>query len=241
MRTLILATRNSHKTMEIRAILRQPFRFCSINDFPRLPENVEDAGTFAGNATKKAVTLATWLAERPDLREANDAGEAFALADDSGLEVDALGGAPGVHSARFAALDHGGETNSPTAENNRKLLHLLKDVHREKRTARFRCVLALTPLVLGAAGPETNSPVCYADARELGTELFEGTCEGLIELTPRGKGGFGYDPLFVPVGYEQTFGELPEEVKNALSHRARALERLKAYFENIHARAKDPA
>jgi XTP/dITP diphosphohydrolase len=147
------------------------------------------------------------------------------LADDSGLEVDALNGAPGVHSARFAALDTGKLGNSPTADNNAKLLRLLKEVPLEKRTARFCCVLALTP-VLCSQG-RSASPVCYADEVELQTELFEGTCEGRIGLAPRGQGGFGYDPLFIPEGHEATFAELGEEVKNQMSHRAKALAKLK--------------
>jgi XTP/dITP diphosphohydrolase len=143
------------------------------------------------------------------------------LADDSGLEVDALGGAPGVHSARFAALDTSKQRNSTTAENNAKLLRLLHDVPLDKRTARFRCVVAMTPVLRSTN--ESASPVCYADELELQTELFEGVCEGRIGLTPCGRGGFGYDPLFIPMGYDHTFGELDEGIKNELSHRARAL------------------
>ena len=150
------------------------------------------------------------------------------LADDSGLEVDALNGAPGVHSARFAALDTGKPGNSSTPENNAKLLRLLGDLPLDRRTARFRCVLALTPVP--RPEPEGASPVCYAEEAELQTELFEGTCEGRIGFAPRGRGGFGYDPLFIPSGYEQTFGELSEEVKNRLSHRARALEKLRRWM-----------
>ena len=155
----------------------------------------------------------------------------FILADDSGLEVDALKGAPGVHSARFAALDKG--RNSSSAENNAKLLRLLEGVPLEKRMARFRCVLALTPVI--GAGRRNASPVCEADEFELQTELFEGACEGRIEFAPRGQGGFGYDPLFIPQGHEQTFGELGEEVKNRLSHRAKALEKLKRRLAFIRA------
>jgi len=226
--TLLIATRNAHKVGEIRAILGDEFHYLTLNDVPNAPEVVEDAGTFAGNATKKAVALAKWLGEAQSL-ESNAAGmkpgargdQVYVLADDSGLEVDALNGAPGVHSARFAAQDTGEPGNSPTADNNAKLLRLLKDVPLEERTARFRCVLALTP-VLRAEG-ERASPVCYGDEVELQTELFEGACEGRIGFGPRGRGGFGYDPLFIPNGYEQTFGELSEEVKNQLSHRAKAL------------------
>jgi len=148
------------------------------------------------------------------------------LADDSGLEVDALGGAPGVHSARFAALDAGRLGNSSSVENNAKLLRLLGDTPLDKRTARFRCVLALTPVLNSAA--QWASPVCYAEEGELHTELFEGTCEGRIGFAPRGEGGFGYDPLFIPEGHEATFAELGEEVKNGMSHRSRALALLRS-------------
>ena len=160
---------------------------------------------------------------------------AFVLADDSGLEVDALGGAPGVHSARFATLDGGAaslsatpHSNSPDAANNTKLLRLLKNVPLDKRTARFRCVLALT--ALSSKAPISASPVCSADELELGTQLFEGVCEGRIGFEPSGRGGFGYDPLFVPTGYDETFAELGETVKNQLSHRAKALAKVREWF-----------
>jgi XTP/dITP diphosphohydrolase len=189
---------------------------------------VEDAGTFAGNATKKAVELAKHIAAaRPTT---NDPRPFFVLADDSGLEVDALNGAPGVYSARFAAGDTSAEGNSKDADNNAKLLRLLKDVPREKRTARFRCVIALTPIehaIRNTQHVSSASPVCYADEFELETEIFDGACEGRIEFAPRGQGGFGYDPLFVPNGFEQSFAELGEDVKNRLSHRSKALEKLR--------------
>ncbi len=225
--TLLIATRNLHKVGEIRAILGEQVRYLTLNDFPTAPEVVEDTGTFAGNATKKAVELACWLAR--STVEAGQGGgqnsELYVLADDSGLEVDALGGAPGVHSARFAALDTGKSGNSSTAENNAKLLRLLAGVAAGKRTARFRCVLALTPVCL----PENKSasPVCYADGAETATEVFEGTCEGKIVESLRGQAGFGYDPLFIPDGWDQTFGELSESIKNRLSHRAKALSKLR--------------
>ena len=229
--TLVIATRNAHKVGEIRAILGDGFRYLSLDDFAGAPEVVEDAGTFAGNATKKAVALAKWLgqAQLPNAKRASNQPEThsdqmFVLADDSGLEVDALSGAPGVHSARFAAQDTGQPGNSSSAENNAKLLRLLRNVPLDKRTARFRCVLALTPVLISEA--EGASPVCYAEEAELQTELFEGACEGRIGFGPRGRGGFGYDPLFVPSGHEQTFGELSEAVKNLLSHRAKALAKL---------------
>ena len=153
----------------------------------------------------------------------------FVLADDSGLEVDALGGAPGVHSARFAALDK--KENSPDADNNAKLLQLLKSVPEEKRTARFRCVVALAGIV---DIPRQNaSPVCYSEEAEQMACVFDGVCDGKIIRDPRGANGFGYDPLFVPSGYEQTFAELGDETKNQLSHRAKALAKLRAHFNNL--------
>jgi XTP/dITP diphosphohydrolase len=230
--TLLIATRNGHKVHEIRAILGAQFHYLTLAAFPGAPEVQEDAATFSGNATKKAVQLAKWLAQQPRNGPAgksvsipSPAGLMYVLADDSGLEVDALNGAPGVHSARFAALDSGCPGNSPTAENNSKLLRLLRNVPLERRTARFRCVVALTPVV--AVSTENASPACAADEFELQTELFDGACEGRITLAPRGQGGFGYDPVFVPEGYDQTFGQLPEAVKNRLSHRARALAKLR--------------
>jgi XTP/dITP diphosphohydrolase len=227
--TLLIATRNAHKVEEIRTILGTQYRYLTLNDFPSAPKVIEDAATFAGNATKKAVELARWLGEtrnpKPETRNL------FVLADDSGLEVAALNGAPGVHSARFAALDSGGPDNSSDSENNAKLLRLLKTVPAEKRIARFRCVLALTPVELETQTPEggtSASPVCFADELELQTEIFDGACEGRIDFGPRGKEGFGYDPLFIPNGFEQSFGELGDEVKNRLSHRSKALEKLQA-------------
>lgn len=234
MTTLVIATRNAHKAEEIRAILGDGFRFLTLNDFPGAPEVIEDAATFAGNASKKAITLARFLSpiQRVGDSERSDSGAAggvFVLADDSGLEVDALKGAPGVHSARFAALDTGVPGNSPTAANNAKLVRLLEGVPLEKRTARFRCVIALAPVMPVRRG--TASAACAADVFEAETKRFDGVCEGTIEVTGRGQGGFGYDPLFLPRGFTQTFGELPETTKNRLSHRAEALRKLKAHLE----------
>jgi len=224
MTTLLIATRNAHKIEEIRAILGEGFRYLTLRDYPAAPTIVEDADTFTGNAMKKATGLARWLSTTRGLETGTP--DVLVLADDSGLEVDALGGKPGVHSARFAALDSGQPGNSPDADNNAKLLRLLKDVPLDKRAARFRCVLALTPVI--AERTESASPVCYLDEFELQTTLFEGACEGRIELTPRGRAGFGYDPLFVPEGFDQSFAELGDEVKNRISHRARALAGLKS-------------
>jgi XTP/dITP diphosphohydrolase len=227
MTTLLIATRNRHKVEEIRAILGGRFRFLTLNDFPGVPKVVEDADTFAGNATKKAVELARWLAS--DSRFSILDSRFFVLADDSGLEVDALDGKPGVHSARFAAMDK--SENSKDADNNAKLLRLLKDVPLEKRTARFRCAIALSPVL--EMENKNSSPVCFADEFGLQTHLFDGVCEGKILFEPCGKNGFGYDPLFVPDGFTQTFAELGNEVKNKLSHRAKALEKLKRWLDSF--------
>ena len=232
--TLIIATGNAHKVEEIRGILGANFQFLTLRYFPDAPAVIEDANSFAGNSTKKAVELARWLASQPATFNLQ-LSTAFILADDSGLEVDALHGAPGIHSARFAALGTGAEGNSSDAENNAKLLRLLRDVPEGKRAARFRCVLALTPVLHETVG--TTSPVCAADEGELRTELFEGTCEGRIALVPGGAKGFGYDPFFIPDGFAQSFAELGGEVKNRIGHRARALEKLRAWF---HAGAERP-
>lgn len=229
--TLLIATRNAHKVGEIRAILGKSFRCLTLNDFPDAPKVVEDANTFVGNATKKAEELAGWISNSSHITDATS--PAFVLADDSGLEVDALNGAPGVHSARFAALDK--QSNSLDADNNAKLLRLLMPVPADKCTARFCCVLALTPLPTqtAGAGSPPSSPVCYAGECGLETQLFDGTCEGKIIREPRGQNGFGYDPLFVPDGFTQSFAELGDDVKNRLSHRARALAKLKDYFSRL--------
>ena len=226
MTTLLIATRNAHKVGEIRAILGAQFKFLTLDDFTAAPKVVEDAATFAGNAAKKAVELARWLSiTSPVTRHLSPA---FVLADDSGLEVDALNGAPGVHSARFAAMDSAKSGNTPDADNNARLLRLLKNLPLEKRSARFRCAIALVAVPAGKT--EVASPVCYAE--EMEPQTFDGACEGRIVFEPRGENGFGYDPLFVPVGFEPTFAELGDGVKNQLSHRAKALAKLKDYFCN---------
>ena len=216
MTTLIIATRNEHKVREIRAILGDHFRYLSLLDFREAPRVIEDQPTFAKNAAKKARELAKWFQGLDGLDYRVPGSSGSVLADDSGLEVDALGGAPGVHSARFAALDDRGTSvaeNSPDADNNAKLLRLLQDVPLEKRTARFRCVLSLIQIK-----PPQPTPAGH---------LFDGICEGRIAFEPTGQGGFGYDPLFIPIGHQQSFAELGEDVKNRISHRAQALEKLK--------------
>ena len=221
---LVLATRNDHKAQEVQQILG--LRVITLAELSGAPATIEDQDSFAGNATKKALDLARWLgrAELP-LRPSMPGGAAappyrgefaFILADDSGLEVDALGGAPGVHSARYAYLGTNRPGNAPDAENNAKLLHLLERVPLEKRTARFRCVIAL-------AAKESQSAE--------NVEIFEGTCEGRIGSEAHGAAGFGYDPLFLPEGLQQTFAEIGETVKNRISHRAQALRNLRAWLE----------
>jgi XTP/dITP diphosphohydrolase len=190
-RPLVFATRNQGKLVELRELLAG-VRVLSIDEVGReVPEVIEDADTFAGNAAKKAreVSVATGLP---------------ALADDSGLEVDALGGAPGVFSARYA-----GEAHSDSA-NNAKLLAALAGT--ANRRARFRAVLALADV----AGP-------------LGAEVItaDGTCEGTILTAPRGTGGFGYDPLFFAPELGMTFAEAGVGSKSELSHRARAMRAIK--------------
>ena len=186
--TILIATRNAHKAEEIRAILGGRFQFLTLNDFPGAPKVIEDADTFAGNATKKAVELARWISENSKSRTQN-AKLDFVLADDSGLEVDALNGAPGVHSARFAAMDK--SENSKDADNNAKLLHLLEDVPLEKRTARFRCVIAFVSVPQGKI--ESASPVCFVD--EFEPQMFAGACEGKILFEPRGLNRFRLRPV----------------------------------------------
>ena len=220
MRRILIATRNRHKVEEIKAILGGAFEFLTLDDVSGAPAVVEDAPDFAGNATKKSVTLAKWLAAGKNKNQID-----HVLADDSGLEVDALNGAPGVHSARFAALDSGTAGNSPDSANNAKLLRLLEKAPTEQRRARFRCVIALTPVP--GVGVRVASPTCEADEAELGTEVFSGACEGRIIDAPKGGNGFGYDPLFIPDGFSETFAELGEDTKNRISHRSKALERLR--------------
>jgi XTP/dITP diphosphohydrolase len=207
MTRILIATRNPHKVAEIRQILAGDFSFLSLADFPAAPGVAEDATTFAGNARKKAEGLAAWLAAHPPAPPAG--APRYVLADDSGLEVDALGGAPGVYSARFAT----DAADSPDAANNAKLLRLLERVPPESRTARFCCVLALA-------------------AREEPTRLFEGRCEGRIALCAAGAAGFGYDPLFIPRGCDRSFAELGDKVKNKISHRACALAALRRFLNS---------
>lgn len=206
-RPLVFATRNPGKLVELRQLLAAVDVLGIEEAAARLgreiPDVEEDADSFAGNATKKA-------------REVSRATGFPALADDSGLEVDALGGAPGVWSARYAG------SGSGDAANNAKLLAALRDVPPALRTARFRSVLALADV----DGPLRDAVV-----------TTDGVCEGLVLEAPRGTGGFGYDPLFLVPELGQTFAELGIGTKGELSHRARAMQaikpRLLAYLQQL--------
>lgn len=207
-RPLVFATRNKGKLVELRDLL-PGVDVLSVDEAAArlgitIPDVVEDADTFVGNAAKKA-------------REVSDITRLPALADDSGLEVDALGGAPGVYSARYAGEPH------DDGKNNTKLLGALAGVPSEKRTARFRAVLALAD-VHGPLGGE----VVTAD----------GTCEGIILEGPRGTGGFGYDPLFYSPELGKTFAEAGIGTKSELSHRSRAMRAIKAELLAYLARAQ---
>lgn len=183
---LILATRNAHKTAEIRAMIGDRFEVMDATAFPELPEIAETGTTFLENARLKAEGVSHRVA-------------GWVLSDDSGLEVDALGGAPGVWSSSF-----GGEEGNHT-KNNARLLSVMAG--KMDRTARFRCTM-----VLARDGAEQAN--------------FTGNVQGRLVDALHGSGGFGYDPLFIPDGHAQTFAELGDEIKNQLSHRARALEQV---------------
>ena len=180
---LIIATRNPHKTAEIRAMIDDRFEVLDVTAFPECPEIPETGTSFLENARLKALGISALVG-------------GFVLSDDSGLEVDALGGAPGVWSSSF-----GGEEGNH-ARNNARLLSEMAG--KTERRARFRCTMVLA---------------------ENGREMahFSGIVEGRIIDAPRGAQGFGYDPLFIPDGHEATFAELGDAVKNSLSHRSRAL------------------
>ncbi len=211
--TLLVATGNTHKVEELRAGLGSEFRVLSPLDLGLRLEPEEHGPTLAANAAIKSVAWAGHLA-----RQTLSDGPEWVLADDSGLEVDALEGAPGVHSARYAGLEDGRKGNSTDAENNARLLRELARFPVGLWTARFRCVLALTPVAAEASEADRHAK----------TRWFEGVCEGRIRPTPAGTQGFGYDPLFVPLGEDRSFAELGDEWKNRVSHRARALAALRA-------------
>lgn len=191
---LVIATRNIGKFKEIKEILNC-HSLLSLNDFSDLPEVVEDGLTFRDNALKKAKTIA-------------EAMKFPVLAEDSGLEIKALDGRPGIYSARFA-----GE-NADDAGNIKKVLALMENVPKGKRQARFITVACLFIS---------------------GEKIFwtEGICEGSIAFEPSGTSGFGYDPIFVPKGYKKTFAELGETIKNRISHRAKAMMKMRGMLKRV--------
>ncbi|PYI73996.1 MAG: non-canonical purine NTP pyrophosphatase, RdgB/HAM1 family [Verrucomicrobia bacterium] len=187
---LVVATHNRHKTREIQHILGPEFKVCDLRAHADVSEIRESGTSFEENAKLKALAASKQL-------------PALVIADDSGLEVDALGGAPGVYSARYAGA---------SATDRDKIDKLLRELARVRATddgrrARFRCVVALA----------RNGHLL---------ETFEGIVEGSIADEARGDSGFGYDPIFIPEGLKQTFGELPTQVKNTISHRAKAIRAL---------------
>jgi XTP/dITP diphosphohydrolase len=194
--TLLIATSNRGKLREVQAVLESmPVRLKTTKDFPGIPEPIEDGVTFEENARKKALHYAGLT-------------KCLTLADDSGLEVDALGGAPGVYSARYAGV------RGDDAANNARLIAALSGVPAERRTARFRCVVAL-------AIPDKVLAVA------------SGAMEGLIVDDPRGHNGFGYDPHFFISEFGMTSAQLPPEQKNRISHRGRALAAIRCAIERM--------
>lgn len=194
---LLIATGNRHKLNEIRRIFDMPsLDLLALAEFPNAPEVVEDGATFEANAIKKAVSAAGFTG-------------LWAMADDSGLEVNVLNGEPGVYSARYAGEE------CDYAANNSKLLSALKDAN--DRSAGFTCVIALSD-------PEGK------------TRVVKGRCTGAISDRPRGDNGFGYDPLFVPDGYSETFAEMDPDTKNEISHRAAALRKAREQWISLLSR-----
>lgn len=190
---LILATRNAHKTAEIRAMIGDRFEVLDATSFPDFPAIEETGTTFLENARLKAEGISRHV-------------EGWVLSDDSGLEVDALGGAPGVWSSSY-----GGEEGNHAKNNGRLLAEMAE---KTDRTARFRCTM-----VLAREGREVTH--------------FSGTVEGRLVDALHGTGGFGYDPLFIPEGHDQTFAELGDEIKNTLSHRSRALVQVAEFLSKV--------
>jgi len=194
---IVLATRNKKKIEEIKRITADlPITILSLDNFPDCPETVEDKDTFEGNAVKKAVDVCRCTGKP-------------SLADDSGLEVDALNGAPGVYSARYA----GGTGSGNDVRNYEKLLAEVKNVPDEKRGAQFVCCMALA----------------YPDGT---IRTFFGYAKGCIGREPLGKTGFGYDPVFIPEGHKRTFAEMSGEEKDLLSHRGKALGKLAEFLHS---------
>ncbi|QDG51436.1 non-canonical purine NTP pyrophosphatase [Persicimonas caeni] len=230
--TLLFATRNQHKAREFQSLLgdfiNPSWRVFDIADWhDQVPEVVEDKETFWGNAVKKALEVSKHTGS-------------VALSDDSGLEVDALDGAPGVYSARYAG------PNATDEQNNRVLIKELEGVPEKKRTARYVCVAALAipdnkigraliartkvPFAeIGEAEPDKEQSMARVDNRIV--VWFRGTVEGLIIDEPRGTEGFGYDPHFYVPQWDKTMAEVPLDKKNSISHRAEALKKMATFFQ----------
>jgi len=186
---LVVATKNKGKIAEIKKVLQEmPFEVFSMGDIGIAAEVVEDGKTFQENSLKKAVEICNIC-------------RSVVIADDSGIEVDYLDGAPGIYSARFGGRD------ATDQDRNAKLLHMLENVPYEKRTARFVCAIA----------------VAFPDGRSF---VVKDTCEGFVDFQCKGENGFGYDPLFYVAEYRKTMAELSMDIKNKISHRAKALEKM---------------
>jgi len=191
MAQIVAATKNEKKLQELRKLLAgQDVEIVGLNSYKNFPDVIEDGKTFEENARKKALA-------------ANEYTDLPAFADDSGLEVEALGGAPGIYSARYA--------EGTDADRTAKLLKELEG--QTNRKAKFVCVIAIA----------INGEVI---------ETFRGEVAGVIGAAPRGSHGFGYDPVFIPDGYDQTFGELDADVKDKISHRAKAVKAAVDFVEN---------
>lgn len=239
--TLIIATRNAHKVQEIQTILGGGFRYFTLDHFAAVPPIREDGNTLEENAMKKSTGLSRWLLDNRHFQkpliveDEQERAPVLVIADDSGLEVDALDGSPGVYSARFAHIGTDFPGNAPDAANNQKLLAVLKGVPEEKRTARFRCVVAATPVEIYDSMRRAMDLI--GDALAKRTIISSGSCEGRIAFGPKGRGGFGYDPLFIPDGHTESFATLGDEEKNRLSHRARALQLLKKWLDDLEGKS----
>jgi XTP/dITP diphosphohydrolase len=194
MQTLLIATRNGHKTREIGQMLGFGWEVRDLRSLPHAPKIEESGATFEENAAIKALTISRIVT-------------GLVLADDSGLEVNALGGAPGVQSARFAG------SNANDAQNRFLLIQRLRNLGGIEFPACFRCVM-----VIASQGEMLGS--------------FTGTVKGRVILEERGSSGFGYDSIFIPLGYTETFGELQPEIKNSLSHRGRALAKVLEFLRS---------
>ena len=191
-RKIIIATKNKGKIKEFKNILSDnKFEISSLIDINNLPDINEDGNSFKDNAVKKSRHIFE-MTGKP------------CIADDSGLEIDYLNGAPGVKSSRFCGI------STPQKLKNEKIISMMKGAKENERSAQFKCVIA------------------YTDNNE--KKAFDGICKGRISDKPKGENGFGYDPIFIPEGFDKTFGEIDEDVKNRISHRAKALREFYNWF-----------